>query len=95
MSLSDKAKADIVRLAAVWWDVTGRHLVRPSINETKAANDVRIGKGMPSFIIKHAPEKDLNDGILLARKWDDLTKAECARVVAAFVRYKFIPEHIQ
>lgn len=90
--LSDKDKADIVRQCAVWWDLTGRHLVRPGINEVNIANKVRAGNGMPTIVIKHAATKDLNDGILLGRKWDDLTKDEAARLVGAYITHKFLPE---
>jgi hypothetical protein len=92
--LSDKAKADIVRKAALWWDLTGRHLVNKTINENTPAPRVRHGGKMPIMIAKAATEKDLNSGILLGRKWDDLTPAEMAQVVGAFVRHKFIPDHL-
>jgi len=98
IGLSDREKADIVRACAVWWDVTGRHLVNPVINQKQDAPDVRTGgkrRGsmpLPNTVSRAPVEADLNDGILLGRKWDDLTPGEKVRCVSAYVTHKVIPD---
>jgi hypothetical protein len=92
LGLSDKQKADIVRSCGIWWDMTGRHLVNKAINEYTPPPKVRAGKGAPIMVVKHADEKDLNNGILLGRKWDDLTPAEKVAVVQSYIQHKVIPD---
>lgn len=91
-TLSDYA-AEIVLEASVWWNLTGRHLVAPAINEYQPPPKVRHGGVAPTIIIKHAKQKDLNDGVLLARVWADLTKTEKKRVYHAYLVHHWLPAH--
>lgn len=84
---------EIVKEAELWWDNTGRHLVPKAINEYRPPAHVR-SKGLgPVLLIKHAMTKDLNDGILLARPWAELTKGERKRVYHSYLTHTWLPAH--
>ncbi len=85
--------AEIVLEASIWWNTTGRGLVQPTINEIAKPANVRSGGGAPTIIIKHAKQKDLNDGILLARPWAELTATERKAVYRNYLIHHWLPRH--
>lgn len=91
--LTRAVKKEILDRAEKWWQTRGRHLVRPGINETQADPKVRASPVAPTVVVKHAPEKDLNDGILLGREWHDLNAGEQARVMFQYWQHIWLPEH--
>ena len=91
--LTRQVKKEILDLAEKWWQQRGRHLVRPAINEIQHAPSVRGGTVGPTFITKASPERDLNDGILEGREWDDLNASEQARVMFQYFNFIWLEEH--
>lgn len=91
--LTNAVKKEIMDLAEKWWDAVGRVLVRPTINEIEHAPKVRATPGAAIMITKPSPERDINDGILEARKWDDLTPDEQGRVMFAYFQHVWLPLH--
>lgn len=91
--LTRAVKKEILDKAEKWWQTTGRALVRPTINEIGFEPKVRAGTIGPTFITKPSPERDLNDGILEAREWHDLTPDEQSRVMFHYFKGIWLPEH--
>lgn len=90
--LPEKIKREILDKAEKWWEATGRHLVRPSINERQDAPMVRTSTG-PIFITQAAVEQDLNDGILRALPWEELKGEEQARIMFQYFSNIWLPAH--
>jgi hypothetical protein len=90
--LTRQTKREILDLAERWWERIGRHMVRPSINQKQDAPDVRTGAG-PITISRAPVEPDINDGILLARPWEELRGEEQAKIMFEYFRNVWLPEH--
>lgn len=90
--LTRQTKREIMDSAERWWERTGRHLVRPSINQRQDPPMVRTTTGT-IFVSQAAIEPDINDGILLARPWEELRGEEQARIMFEYFRNVWLPEH--
>jgi len=90
--LTDKVKREILDNAERWWERTGRHILRKSINEKQDAPMVRTSTG-PIFIHKAAVEQDLNDGILRRLPWEQLRPEEQARIMFQYFSHIWLPAH--
>lgn len=91
--LTTAVKKEILDKAERWWETVGRLMVRPTINEVSFDPKVRATPGHAIFITKPSAERDLNDGILEARGWEDLTSEEQARVMFQYFQNIWLPEH--
>lgn len=86
-------KREILHLAEKWWDAVGRVMVRRTINEVSFDPKVRATQGHAIFITKPTAERDINDGILEARVWEDLSSEEQARVMFQYFSNIWLPLH--
>jgi hypothetical protein len=90
--LTRSARKDILDEAEKWWQ-NNRHKVRKGINEVGFAPKVRAGTIGPTFITKPSPERDLDDGILEGREWDDLSIDEQSRIMFNYFSIVWLPAH--
>lgn len=90
--LPERTKREILDLAEKWWEQTGRHMVRPAINQRQDPPMVRTTTG-PIFITQAAVEEDLNDGILRALPWEELKGEEQARIMFQYFSNIWLPAH--
>lgn len=90
--LPERVKREILDAAEKWWEQTGRHLVRPAINQRQDPPMVRATSG-PIFITRAAIEEDLDDGILRALPWEELASEEQARIMFQYFSNIWLPAH--
>lgn len=90
--LTSQTKKEILDAAEKWWEATGRHLVRKSINERQDPPSVRTSTG-PIFVSRKAIEADLNDGILRALPWEELKGEEQASIMFQYFSNIWLPAH--
>ena len=89
---SGRKTEEVARLARLWWDNTGRHLIGREFNQNQDAPRVRAARaGAPGIVIRASKGPLLRDGILDGTLWFLLTDKEKALVMAAFEVYKLSP----
>ena len=77
---------EAVRLAADWWDKTGRHLMSKTANREQR-NTFKAGNGSaPAIRVKDKGEVVLPSKVLQGFPWDELSRREKASVVRAWLK---------
>ncbi len=82
---------EAVKLASIWWDDTGRKLIRTACNEERTRYRVRTGGNAPGIVTRGPLEKVFSSRLMCGAHWDELDKREQMQIVK-FWHYFYVLE---